>query len=500
MRRSLLAAFLLRILGGAMTVFAVSLAGRWWLTLLVALLVAIVLAASCRRLVERGVQPITPGSEGARYGDWFPRPLSSAEVAAAISPYDELEPLVMAIETQRAGHERRLAEADDERHKLELLLDSMQDLVVAVDASGRITWSNEGMRRLVAVDFGTVRRGHALVQTLRDPEVLECARLALEERVVAERPSVTLAAGRLFAVSAAPMRDGGAVLVLRDITRIEKMERTQKEFVANVSHELRTPLTSIMGYVELLLDEERWEQEAVGEAPAAATREAAPHAGNTRLEFLEAVLKSARRMERLTEDLLVMAKVDSGEQTMRPEPVWASMVVEEALIATSGLVKERGRIEVGEVAAAEVTADLDAVLQVLGNLIENAVHYGTRRGEQPQVIVAVERPERLPGFVEFSVRDFGMGIASEHRERIFERFFRADKARSRAAGGTGLGLSIARHLVEEQGGVIWVESDLGHGSRFCFTLPEAKREGGSAQTLADAPGSDVRIPNETPVV
>lgn len=472
MRRSLLAALMIRVLAGVALVVLASLPGLLWLTIAGALAGIFLASLLCRHLIESSLREITPGAPRVHYGDSMPQPLSSAEVAAQIAPFEDLEPLVMAIEGQRDGQERLQAETAEERRKLELLLDSMQDFVIAVDGAGRITWTNEGLRKLIAADFGSVRRGHSLVQTIREPEVLECVRLALEDRVVGERPSVPLGSGRIFAVSAAPMGDRGAVLVLRDVTRIEKMERTQKEFVANVSHELRTPLTSIMGYVELLLDEERWDAETADEAEDTGEAAAIPPPNHQRIEFLEAVLKSARRMERLTEDLLVMAKVDSGEQKLAPARTWVSTVVEEATIATSGLFKESGKLEIGEVVVAEVMADMDATLQVLANLIENAINYGTRRGETPHVVVAAQRAPGQAGFIEFSVRDFGNGIAMEHRERIFERFFRADKARSRATGGTGLGLSIARHLVEEQGGRIWVESDLGHGSRFCFTLPE----------------------------
>ena len=149
--------------------------------------------------------------------------------------------------------------AQEERLQLEALLDSMQDAVVAVDAAGRIQWTNQRMQRLIpgASVQSPVRVGHALVQTIRDPEVLECVRAALEERVVCERRTTTMMPGRIFEVNASPMPGGGAVAVLHDITRIEQVERTQRDFVANVSHELRTPLTSITGYVETLLDHEK---------------------------------------------------------------------------------------------------------------------------------------------------------------------------------------------------------------------------------------------------
>ena len=203
-----------------------------------------------------------------------------------------------------------------------------------------------------------VRVGHALVQTIRDPEVLECVQAALEERMVCERRTTTLLPGRIFEVNASPMPGGGAVAVLHDITRMEQVERTQRDFVANVSHELRTPLTSITGYVETLLDHEET---------------LSPQAR----EFLSTILKNATRMNRLTEDLLTMARVESPEAEMHPAPVRADVLVRDAVEAMRGLVQdEEAELEIGETTAAEVFADSDSMLQVLGNLIENGIKYG----------------------------------------------------------------------------------------------------------------------------
>jgi two-component system phosphate regulon sensor histidine kinase PhoR len=257
------------------------------------------------------------------------------------------------------------------------------------------------------------------------------------------------------------------VMVLREVTRVEQMERAQKEFVANVSHELRTPLTAIRGYVEILLDDVFADEAQDGTGP----------------EFLRGILKNCNRMERLTEDLLVLANVESSERELQPAAVDVEMLVQEVVDATSGLFKEDVELHVGTVARVQVVADVDALVQVLSNLIENAIAYG--RGSDGTVVIlaaemaaeiAAETVAEEPAMVTFSVQDFGMGIALDHRERIFERFYRADKTRSRESGGTGLGLSIAKHLVEEHGGKIWVESDLGKGSRFCFTLPIAMPE------------------------
>jgi len=377
--------------------------------------------------------------------------------------YSDFDALARAISLASDHVEHALNDASESRRELEAMIDSMQNAVVAVDSAGRIQWSNQRMQRLLPdASFSTaVRIGHALVQTIRDPSVLECVRIALDQRVVSEGRSTSLVPGRIFEITVSPMPGGGAVAVLHDITRIEQVERTQRDFVANVSHELRTPLTSISGYVETLLDHEA---------------SLSPQAR----EFLSTILKNATRMNRLTEDLLVMARVESSEQELHPAPIPADVLVRDAVQAMSGLVQDTEAIlEIGEITTAEVIADTDAILQVLSNLIENGIKYGQARNESfSRILVSareVSEPNGSfgPGAVEFSVRDFGSGIASEHLSRIFERFYRVDKARSRESGGTGLGLAIARHMVQTHGGSIRAESELNAGSTFIFTLPKA---------------------------
>ena len=280
----------------------------------------------------------------------------------AISDFDGL---ARAISVASDHVERALNDASESRRELEAMIDSMQDAVVAVDAAGRIQWSNQRMQRLIPDTSysSAVRLGHALVQTIRDPGVLECVRTALEQRIVSEGRSTSLVPGRIFEVNVSPMPGGGAVAVLHDITRIEQVERTQRDFVANVSHELRTPLTSISGYVETLLDHE-----------ASLSHQAR--------EFLSTILKNATRMNRLTEDLLVMARVESSEQELHPAPIPADILVRDAVQAMSGLVQDTEAVlEIGETTTAEVVADTDAILQVLSNLIENGIKYGQARNE-----------------------------------------------------------------------------------------------------------------------
>jgi len=400
------------------------------------------------------------------------RALPEFDAAGAKVFFSEWGEPFQAIESTSLHLRGTMSGVQEERRELEALLDSMQDAVVAVDAAGRIQWANQAMQRLMpgATAASSVRVGHALVQTVRDPEVLACVRTALEERVVCERRTTSLVPGRIFEVNASPMPAGGAVAVLHDMTRIEEVERTQRDFVANVSHELRTPLTSISGYVETLLDHE--------ESLSPVAR-----------EFLGTILKNATRMSRLTEDLLTMARVESREAVLHPRPVRADVLVRDAVAAMRGMVQDaEAELEIGETAGAEVFVDTDSMVQVLGNLIENGIKYGQAKdAARSRVVVsarevwtldAVEPDEdelgaEGAGAVEFSVRDFGPGIASEHLTRIFERFYRVDKARSRESGGTGLGLAIARHMVEMQGGTIRAESELGAGSNFLVRLPRA---------------------------
>ena len=229
--------------------------------------------------------------------------------------------------------------------------------------------------------------------------------------------------------------------MLHDVTRIEAAEKSRRDFIANVSHELRTPLTSIQGYVETLVEDP------------------VPKPETTR-EFLGVILKNATRMNRLTEDLLALASVESPDYKLAAQPIRASALVQDAIESLGGMVVDSGvELESAGAPDALVMADPDAMNQVFGNLIENALKYG-KAGKRIRVGARLLEDE-----VEFFVQDFGPGIASEHLERIFERFYRVDKARSRESGGTGLGLAIVKHIVQAHGGRIWAESELGAGAR-----------------------------------
>jgi two-component system, OmpR family, phosphate regulon sensor histidine kinase PhoR len=378
----------------------------------------------------------------------FAHRIASGDFSARIEEgkLDEISEVAHALDATAARLEGSFHALETKQRELAALLDSMQEAVIAVDAAGRISWSNAVMQRITPV---AMRQGQALVHAVRDPEVLACVEAALNDRELRSGKATSVAPTRIFEVNAAPTPGGGAVAVLHDVTEIERAEKTRRDFIANVSHELRTPLTSISGYVETLLED---------------TLEIPAHAR----EFLATILKNANRMTRLTEDLLALASVESGDYKVKLRPVSASSLVHDAIESLTGMVLDSDvSLESSGATNAIVLADEDALTQVFGNLIENAMKYG--KGGRRVLVGARE----LEDCVEFSVQDFGPGIAFEHLDRIFERFYRVDKARSRESGGTGLGLAIAKHIVLAHGGSIRAESELGSGATFLFTLPLA---------------------------
>jgi two-component system, OmpR family, phosphate regulon sensor histidine kinase PhoR len=356
---------------------------------------------------------------------------------------DEIGQVASALDKAARQLEERFAALQTSQHQLETLLNSMQDAVLAVGDDQRVQWANQTMDRLVPQ---RTRKNAPVVETVRDPDFLRAIRGAAEARKVCTARALSILPGRTFDVTAAPMPGGGAVAVLRDQTERERVEKTRRDFIANVSHELRTPLTSIQGYAETLLD-------------------TAQENGHAR-EFLEVIRKNAARMSRLTEDLLTLARVESGEQRFDMQPVTPAELLHEAVQSFREIARIQGtELQVEDCAPGPVNADREAIHQVFSNLIDNALKYGASGGR----IVLGARP--VASGVEFCVRDFGPGISSEHLPRLFERFYRVDKARSRESGGTGLGLAIAKHIVLAHGGTIRAESELNHGSAFLFSLP-----------------------------
>ncbi|HWR36121.1 MAG TPA: ATP-binding protein [Clostridia bacterium] len=401
---------------------------------ILAILLAMLLAAIAAQSITRRLQSIVRFAETVAEGDL------SARLDERSS--DEIAQVAKVLDATAHKLEESFAAVETSRRELEAVLNGMQEAVIAVGADTRVKWANQRMERLLGV-----RQDSALVETVRDPELLATVRTAMTTRAVCSARATSIVPGRMFQVTAAPMPAGGAVAVLHDLTDIERVEKTRRDFIANVSHELRTPLTSIQGYAETLLD-------------------GPPESGSR--EFLEIIRKNAARMTRLTEDLLVLARVESGEQHFDLKPLAPSELLRDAQQNFSETGASAVLLEIDDRSTRLVGVDRDAIFQVFTNLIDNALKYAASGG---RIVIGARDVE---AGVEFFVRDFGPGISSEHLSRLFERFYRVDTARSRESGGTGLGLAIAKHIVLAHGGTIRVESELHHGSTFAFMLRTAE--------------------------
>ncbi len=401
-----------------------------------AVLIAAVIAAITASTISFRLQRIVEFAERIAEGD----------LTARIEQHGSDEISQVAVALDRTAHrlEESFAAVDTSRRELETLLNSMQEAVLSIGANGYVQWANHRMERLLPRG---VKRDNPLVESVRDPELVRALREAAATGEIKSARATSLAPGRTFQITAAPMPGGGSVAVLHDLTDVERVEKTRRDFIANVSHELRTPLTSIQGYAETLAD-------------------TVPQ-GDPSREFLEIIRKNAWRMSHLTEDLLALARVESGEKRFDLKPVPASELLQEAAQAFRESHINGMAVEIAESTDTAVQCDREAIFQVFTNLMDNAAKYAP----QSEKIQIGANPAEAG--IEFYVKDFGPGISSEHLPRLFERFYRVDTARSRESGGTGLGLAIVKHVVLAHGGTVRAESELHHGSTFSFVLPTA---------------------------
>jgi two-component system phosphate regulon sensor histidine kinase PhoR len=340
---------------------------------------------------------------------------------------------------------------DQAKAERQTLFNSMMEGVILLDRHGRIQLVNQSLERQFALY--TDVRGQTLSEAFRRPELtLLLARLDKERKVLSCELEVGGSEARYLEVNAATVfdrdaRSQGAILVFHDLTRLRQLENTRREFVANVSHELRTPLSLIKGYVETLLDG------AITDPELSA-------------KFLQTIDRHSNRLTNLIEDLLTISRLESGQITLQLRTLPLRPFTSGLIAEMQTRANERGTKIINEIPEGLAgRADPDRLEQVVVNLVENAVKYGRAKGR------VVVRGRAVNGHVELCVADDGPGIPPEARERVFERFYRVDKARSREAGGTGLGLAIVKHIIQSHGGKVWVESEPGQGAQFYFTLP-----------------------------
>ena len=350
---------------------------------------------------------------------------------------------------EQQQHARAQAQAEQQAS-----FNSMVEGVLLLDGQERVRLVNQALEQLFGLSGDL--RGRTMMEALRLHELQQLVnRVRAEGQVLGFELVPPGLDNRCLQVNATALLDRngnrqGMILVFHDLTRLKQLENTRKEFVANVSHELRTPLSMIKGYVETLIN-------GAKDDPNVATR------------FLQTIEKHADRLTCLIEDLLTISRLESGQIVMNLQKVELRPVANDVVNDLKSRADDKKVVLENQVPAEiRVRADADRIQQVLFNLVDNAIKYGGSEGHVWIGALAVDDQ-----MIEVSVRDNGPGIPPDAIERVFERFYRADKARSREQGGTGLGLSIVKHIVQSHGGEVWAKSAMGQGTTFLFTLPSA---------------------------
>jgi len=379
-----------------------------------------------------------------------------------------LSALVQAIQENTEGLQATIRSLTEERNRSAAIMRSMAEGIAVVDAGERIVFCNDAFAATWNMAAGGVE-GKSAVEVIRLPDIVELIRRALkgEEGLHGEISTGGTVRPQSFFVSVAPVpafdRETkpaaraaearyGAVVVMHEITELRRLEQVRKDFVANVSHELRTPLTAIHGFAETLL--------------AGALNDQ-----NNNRRFIEIIRDHSARLSRLTDDLLKLSRIEAGKLEFDPQPVdLREMLALEEEGARAAATKKGLSLSIEPFPAKikRVRGDASLLREVLRNLLDNAIQYTAAGG---QISVSADANGE---FAILTITDTGIGIPKAEQSRIFERFYRVDDARSREAGGTGLGLAIAKHVVESHGGKIWVESAVGEGSKFHFSVPLAR--------------------------
>ena len=414
-----------------------------WLVLAILFVVAGIAFLISSRSITSRIRALKEFADRAAAGDFSPIDRDRG--------HDELEDMADALNRAIAGLGQTIRTLTDERNRSSAILTSMVEGVAVVAADEHILFCNEAFEQILELPEGS-SAGRTIVESLRQAELIALVRQALSgaEELTGELEVGTVRR-RNFSVTAAPVRAAsanGAVLVLHDITELRRLERVRRDFVANVSHEFKTPLTAIQGFAETLLS-------------------GALEDVDNRHRFVEIIREHARRLARLTDDLLKLSRIEAGRLDLEMRPIRVEALVNNC-VDTARLKAGPKEIHIHvdlQQNGLAVRGDGTWLGEVLQNLLDNAVQY-TPTGGKIGVLARSKGHDVI-----FTVIDNGIGIPESDLERIFERFYRVDSARSREAGGTGLGLAIARHIVDAHGGRIWVESAIGQGSRFHFSVP-----------------------------
>ena len=371
---------------------------------------------------------------------------------------DEIADLAAVLNHMATAIEETIQTLKDDRAKMAATLTAMQEGVIVLASDGTVRLINPAMERMVGRRETEVL-GRTYLEVIRQPHLNEFITEALTQSTVSST-EIVFGTGpeRTFQVQASPLAQWtdpspGLVLVFHDITELRRLEQIRKDFVANVSHELRTPLTAIKGYIEALQDGGVEEREQ-------------------RARFLETIRKQTDRLNLIITDLLLLAKIESGQVPLKQEPVGLAGLIDRTVGLLKHLIEQKQHRVVVKIPTElpPILGDEERLGQVFTNLLDNAIKYTPDQGT---ITISAELTStEPPTMIEVCVADTGIGIPPQDLPRIFERFYRVDKARSRELGGTGLGLSIVKHLVEGHSGTVSAESQ-GKGSRFLVRLPIA---------------------------
>jgi two-component system phosphate regulon sensor histidine kinase PhoR len=390
-------------------------------------------------LISRPLHEISAASRKLAAGDLEQRlPITGEEEIAAIGT--SLNAMARNLSTQ-------FGELSAGKQRLEKILEAMGEGVMVLDRSGRISLTNGCILNLLGTDRDLA--GKTPLEVFRRPELENAVRAVLGGES-AQVLDITVGNGRILQANVAPVAGASTavdsvVIVFHDLTDIRRTERMRRDFVANVSHEFKTPLTSIRGYAETLLS-------GAKDDPKIA------------LDFLKTIERNAEHLEALVSDLLTLARLEA-EVPARKEQINVKSLIDDQIASRKKAVRERDIKITVDCADITVQADRSRLSAALSNLIDNAIHYNKPGGE---IGISAQTQN---GTLDLAISDTGLGIPSEELPRIFERFYRVDKARARDSGRTGLGLAIVKHAIESQGGAIRVTSRLGSGSTFTIRLP-----------------------------
>jgi two-component system, OmpR family, phosphate regulon sensor histidine kinase PhoR len=421
---------------------------------LIILLAGIAVSLIFARVFAARVEQLKNFSKRIAAGDFHPW--------LPVGPRDELSDLADSMNRTAAHLDREIRLLSSERNRSSAILRSMVEGVAVVDAQERLVFCNRAFSEILNVQSVT-SEGSPLIEVVRSSELIGLIRKALQgEEGLQSDIEIGIVQPLSFSATAAPVKalesdrtvpadkPSGAVVVLHDVTELRRLERVRQDFVGNVSHEFKTPLTAIQGFAETLL------------------AGAVDDPKNNR-RFLEIIREHAVRLARVTDDLLKLARIEAGKLELEFFPVGIQELIEscsETTLLKANRKQISFKMEVPSGLPA-VRGDASLLHDVLQNLLDNAIQY-TPPGGSVVVKAAAGSHEAT-----ITISDSGIGIPLADQERIFERFYRVDAARSREAGGTGLGLSIAKHIVEAHGGRLWVESAVGQGSKFSFSIPLA---------------------------